>query len=187
MPEAAFAVRTLVALIFLTAAYGKLRHWAVFQGVIANYRLLPQVLVAPVAYLLPPVEVLLGAALLLGLGSPWPEFVAASLLMLFALAMGINIARGRRHIDCGCFQSALKQTLSWKLVIRNVVLSLLLGAAALSPGLPGDLFMLVNGLLAGGVLFIILQSLTLLWSIIPAWRRDFHDASAHDAHAGEGT
>ena len=187
MPEAALAVRSLVALIFLTAAYGKLRHWAVFQGVIANYRLLPEVLVAPVAYLLPPVEVLLGAALLPGLGSPWPDYVAATLLMLFALAMGMNIARGRRHIDCGCFQSALKQTLSWKLVIRNVVLSLLLGAAALSTGLPGDLFMLVNGLLVGGVLFVILQSFTLLWSIVPAWRRDFRDASVHDAHAGEGT
>lgn len=191
MPVAALGVRTLVALIFLTAACGKLRHWLVFQGVIANYRLLPEALVAPVAYLLPPVEALLGTALLLGLGSPWPEAAAASLLVLFAAAMGINIGRGRRHIDCGCFQSALKQSLSWKLVIRNVVLSLLLGVAAYTKGLPGDLYMLVNGLLTGGVLFIILQSLTLLWSIVPAWRRDFHDASDHDSHdsqqAGVGT
>jgi uncharacterized membrane protein YphA (DoxX/SURF4 family) len=183
MSEVALGVRTLVALIFLTAAYGKLRHGAAFQGVIANYRLLPEALVAPVAYLLPPVEALLGTGLLLGLGSPWPEAAAASLLVLFAVAMGINIGRGRRHIDCGCFQSALKQSLSWKLVVRNIVLSLLLGVAALARGLPGDLFMLVNGFLAGGVLFIILQSLTLLWSIVPAWRRDFNDASAHDPHA----
>jgi hypothetical protein len=185
MSEVAVAIRTLVALIFLTAAYGKARHWAVFQGVIANYRLLPEVLVAPVAYLLPPVEALLGTALLMSVGSPWPEAAAASLLVLFAIAMGINIARGRRHIDCGCFQSALKQSLSWKLVMRNVVLSPLLGVAALAGGLPGDLFMLVNGFLVGGVLFIILQSLTLLWSIVPAWRRDFHDASAHAAHAAD--
>jgi hypothetical protein len=184
MSEVAVAIRTLVALTFLTAAYGKVRHWAVFQGVIANYRLLPEVLVAPVAYLLPPVEALLGTALLLSVGSPWPEAAAGALLLLFAAAMGINIGRGRRHIDCGCFQSALKQSLSWKLVMRNVVLSLLLGGAALTGGLPGDLFMLVNGLLVGGVLFIILQSLTLLWSIVPAWRRDFHDASAHETHAG---
>jgi hypothetical protein len=187
MLEVALGARTLVALIFLTAAYGKLRHWAVFQGVVANYRLLPEVLVAPVAYLLPPVEALLGIALPLSLGTPWPEGAAASLLLLFAIAMGINIGRGRRHIDCGCFQSALEQSLSWKLVIRNVVLSLLLGGAAFERGLPGDLFMLVNGLLVGVVLFLILQSLTLLWSIVPAWRRDFHDASAHDgpaAHEG---
>ena len=100
MMEAGLAIRVLASLLFLTAAYGKLRHWTVFQGVIANYRLLPEVLVAPVAYLLPPVEALLGTALLLGLGSPWPEVAAAALLILFAVAMGINIGRGRRHIDC---------------------------------------------------------------------------------------
>ena len=46
--------------------------------------------------------------------------------------MGINLRRGRRHIDCGCFQSALKQTLSWTLVMRNVVLALLMAVALLS-------------------------------------------------------
>ena len=176
MAEVALAIRVLVALVFLTAAYGKLRHWAVFQGVIANYRLLPEVLVAPIAYALPPAEILLGAALLLGLGSPWPELAGAALLLLFALAMGINIGRGRRHIDCGCFQSALKQTLNWTLVIRNIVLSLLLGVALLTKGTPNDLFALVNGCLVGGVLFLILQSLSMLWSIVPAWRRISREA-----------
>ena len=109
--------------------------------------------------------------MLLGLGSPWPESGAAALLLLFAAGMGINLARGRRHIDCGCFQSALKQTLNWKLVIRNIALALLLGVVLLTPGPPGDMFVLVNGCLVGGVLFLILQSLTILWSIVPAWRR----------------
>ncbi len=181
MAEIALAIRVLVSLVFLTAAYGKFRHWSVFQGVVANYRLLPEVLVAPAAYLLPPLEALLGAALLLGLASPWAELGAAALLLLFAVAMGINIARGRRHIDCGCFQSALKQSLSWKLVMRNVALSLLLGVAVLTREAPSDLFMRVNGLLVGGVLFVILQSLNILWSIVPAWRRRTHDAHNHEA------
>lgn len=181
MAEVALAIRVLVSLVFLTAAYGKFRHWAVFQGVVANYRLLPQLLVAPLAYLLPPFEALLGTALLLGLGSPWAELGAAALLMLFAIAMGINVARGRRHIDCGCFQSTLKQSLSWKLVIRNLVLSLLLGVAVLTREGRSDLFMLVNGLLVGGVLFLVLQSLNILWSIFPAWRRRTHDAHNHES------
>ena len=171
MAEVGLAIRVLLSLVFLTAAYGKLRHWTVFQGVVANYRLLPQELVAPVAYLLPPVEALLGAGLLLGLGSPWPELGAAALLLLFAWAMGLNVHRGRRHIDCGCFQSALKQSLSWKLVIRNIALSMLLGVSLLTRTAPDDVFAVVNAGLVGGVLFIILQSLTLLWSIDPAWRR----------------
>jgi uncharacterized membrane protein YphA (DoxX/SURF4 family) len=184
MAEVALAIRVLVSLVFLTAAYGKLRHWTALQGVVANYRLLPQVLVAPVAYVLPPVEALLGAALLLSLGSPWPEAGTAALLMLFAVAMGINIARGRRHIDCGCFQSALKQTLSWTLVLRNVALSLLLCVALLTRGLPDDLFAVVNAWLVGGVLFVILQSLTILWSIVPAWRRNLRTVSPDEAGVG---
>src|ERR1700737_1877413 len=138
-PEVTIAIRTLVALVYLAAAFGKMRYWPVFQGVISNYRLLPDFLVAPVAYVLPPVEALLGATLLLGLAFPWPEVGAAALLLLFAVAMGINLRRGRRHIDCGCFQSALKQTLSWTLVVRNVVMALLLGLAMLSAGGSADL------------------------------------------------
>jgi hypothetical protein len=114
---------------------------------------------------------LLGATLLLGLAFPWPELGAAALLLLFALAMGINLRRGRRHIDCGCFQSALEQTLSWTLVMRNAVLALLMGLALLSNDAPHDLLTLMNGYLAGAVLFIILQALGILWSISPAWRR----------------
>ena len=171
MAPFALAIRTLISLVFLTAAYGKLRHGAPFQGILANYRLLPDAMVAPAAYLIPPAELLLGATLLLSVAYPWPELSAAGLLLLFALAMGINLRRGRRHIDCGCFQSALKQTLSWTLVMRNVVLALLIGVALLSNDAPHDLLTLVNGYLAGAVLFIILQALGILWSISPAWRR----------------
>jgi uncharacterized membrane protein YphA (DoxX/SURF4 family) len=171
MAPFALAVRTLISLVFLTAAYGKLRHGTAFQGVVANYRLLPDAMVAPVAYLIAPIELLLGATLLPGLAYPWPELGAAAMLMLFALAMGINLRRGRRHIDCGCFQSALKQTLSWILVMRNVALALLMGVTLLSNEMPLDRLTLVNGYLAGGVLFIILHALEILWSISPAWRR----------------
>jgi uncharacterized membrane protein YphA (DoxX/SURF4 family) len=171
MAPFALAIRTLISLVFLTAAYGKLRYGAPFQGVVANFRLLPALMVAPVAYSIPPVELLLGAALLLGVAHPWPELSAAGLLLLFALAMGINLRRGRRHIDCGCFQSALKQSLSWALVMRNVVLALLIGVALLSNQVPDDLLTLVNGYLAGAALFIILHTLGILWSISPARHR----------------
>ena len=163
------AIRMLVSLVFLTAAYGKLRHVVAFQGVVANYRLLPDAAVVPAAYLIPPAELLLGATLLLNLAFPWPLLCAAALLLLFALAMGVNLRRGRRYIDCGCFQGALRQTLSWTLVVRNAVLALLLGIALLSNDTPHDFLALTNGYLAGAVLFIILQALGILWSISPAW------------------
>jgi len=170
-PEAIIAVRTLIALIFLSAAVGKMRNWQIFRGVVANYRLLPPVLVGPVTYVLPPAEAAIGAALPTGLLTPWLPAAAAGLLGVFAVAMGINLLRGRRYIDCGCFQGTLKQPLSWILVTRNGLLaSLLLAAGAAPSGQPGG-WTAANGLLAGVALFIVLQSLNTLWAIVPAVRR----------------
>jgi hypothetical protein len=169
MNEIALAIRVLVALVFLTAALGKVRHRLAFQGVVANYRLMPQIAVPAFALLLPPVEAAVAAALLFA-PSSWPEESAAILLVLFAAAMAVNIWRGRRHIDCGCFQSALKQTLSWTLVARNAGLALLLAVPAAVPEGALQDSGTAEALLMGTVLFVLLQSMNILWSVVPAWR-----------------
>ncbi|MBT2187284.1 methylamine utilization protein MauE [Sphingobium sp. H33] len=115
-----------IGLIFTTAGIVKLRHRRLLPGVIANYRLLPDALVSPAATLLPLAEILIGAALIAGL-RPVPALLGIALLGLFALAMAINILRGRSHISCGCGRPELSQSLSWTLVLRN----LLFGAALL--------------------------------------------------------
>ncbi|HMA52551.1 MAG TPA: MauE/DoxX family redox-associated membrane protein [Magnetospirillaceae bacterium] len=180
MAEFSFAIRALVGLIFLAAAWGKLRHRLEFQGVVANYKLLPDALVAPFALILPPLEAVVGALLPTGFFSPWAELTAAGLLAVFAAAMALNIRRGRTDIDCGCFQSALKQTLGWTLVARNAVLVLAVGLAAV----PFDAIPpwgRAEGLMAGAVMFVLVQSLNVLWSVRPAWIK----APAHD-HGGAG-
>ncbi len=171
MNEIAIAIRVLLALVFLSAAPGKICHRLAFQGVVANYRLLPESVVPAFALLLPLVEAAVAGALLFA-PPPWPEFSAATLLVLFAAAMAINIRRGRRHIDCGCFQSALKQTLSWTLVGRNAGLALLVAVSAALPeaGWPGSGAALVEAVLIGTVMFVLLQTMNILWSVVPAWR-----------------
>ena len=82
------------ALIFFSAAAGKMRNWPTFRGVVANYRLLPEFLVAPVAYLLPPLEAAIGVGLLTPWASPWAERAAAAMFTLFATAMAVNLTRG---------------------------------------------------------------------------------------------
>ena len=122
----------LIALVFLQAGVSKLLSRDEFQGIVANYRLLPAALVVPFAALLPFAELAAGLGVL-SMATRAPAAVLASaLLLLFATAMAINLARGRRDIDCGCFKSALKQTISAWLIGRN----LLLGAVALALLLP---------------------------------------------------
>ena len=176
MNEIALAIRVLVALVFLGAALGKMRHHSTFQGVVSNYRLLPEVTVATFALLLPPIEVTVAAALIIA-PSFWPEASAAALLLVFAAAMAINILRGRRHIDCGCFQSALKQTLSWTLVMRNAGLAVLLVVPATVPANPLAQSVAAEALLVGAVLFVLLQSMNILWSVVPSWRVRTHPGS----------
>ena len=122
---AGYAASVGVGLVFLTAGVEKFRHRALLPGVIANYRLLPEKLIAPAAFALPFTEMAVGAALVIGL-TPAPIIAAMLLLALFAGAMAINILRGRRHISCGCGRPELQQSLGWPLVARNLLLMALI-------------------------------------------------------------
>jgi hypothetical protein len=123
-----------LALVFAAAAAGKLRAREEFVGVVGNYRLLPGPAVRPVALALPLAEV----AVALGLVVPATRRVAAvgaiALLVLFGLAVAVNLLRGRRYIDCGCFRFSMRQPLGWGLVGRNAGLILL----GLVPALAGE-------------------------------------------------
>jgi K+-transporting ATPase KdpF subunit len=114
-----------VGLIFLESGFGKLRHRKLLPGIVANYRLLPAGLVGPFSVTLPSVEIMIGAALLVNL-APATNMAGASLLGLFALAMAINLGRGRRDISCGCGRPDLGHRISWELVLRNLALAALL-------------------------------------------------------------
>jgi len=168
--EFVIALRIAAALLFATAAVGKMRRWGTFEGVVANYRLLPDALNLAVAWLLPPGEMLLALALILGV--PGALIAASGLLCLFAAAMAVNLKRGRTHIDCGCFDASLRQTLRWSLVVRNVALACLLIVAARSQDAvaAGDTATLTMGVLAGAAFFVVMQCANIL-TALPVKRR----------------
>lgn len=91
-----------LALILVAAAIPKIRNADEFQGVVTNYRLLPSFMVAPFAKLLPWLELGSAIALLVPPVREVAAWVAAGLFMMFAMALAINVGRGRTHIDCGC-------------------------------------------------------------------------------------
>lgn len=144
-------------MVFAEAGLAKLRHRDVLPGVVANYRLLPEALVAPVSAVLPWVEAGLALALLAGVTGILPAAIttgaaalASALLLVFAGAIAINIRRGRSHIDCGCGRSSLRQPLHRGMVLRNVALAALVALRivpqARAPGLADIALALVAGL-----------------------------------------
>lgn len=133
---AGLAGRVCVGLVFGLAAFDKMLHWRILEGVIRNYRLLPEMLIKPAAYALPPLELTVSLALLGGV-MLFPAVASAmALLLIFALAMVTNIRRGRRYIDCGCHQSFLRQVVRPALVVRNLILIGILSASLASPPTP---------------------------------------------------
>lgn len=158
------AGRVCVGLVFVLAAVQKAQAWKLLPGVISNYRLLPRFTVPVAAALLPPVELALGLLLLSAQAMAWAQFAAMALLALFAAAMAINIRRGRDHIDCGCGQSFLKQSLRWSLVARNGALALLLLPSLSTP--PMSMSLVLSGV-AGGLAFFLLYLVLNTLSALP--------------------
>lgn len=158
-------------MVFAESGLAKLRHRDVLPGVVANYRLLPEGAVDPVSAALPWVEVVLAVMLLAGAAGALPAPVAAGsalaaagLLVVFALAIAINIRRGRTHIDCGCGRSQLRQPLNRGMVLRNLVLAALVAVRAVpQPGAPG-LADIALALVAGLAIWL----LTLMFNALSA-------------------
>lgn len=120
----------VLALVFARSAAHKVAEFSFFRATLDEYRLLPALFVSPIAMALAVAEVAAIGLLLL------PEYRAAgasvgmSLLLLYAIAMGINLHRGRYRIDCGC--GGPGQMISWASVIRNLVLAGCAGFVALN-------------------------------------------------------
>lgn len=103
-----------------------------FCATVGDYRILPQRLAFPSALILIGLELALGIALWFPMARSLALVGSAGLLTLYATAIGVNLLRGRRHIDCGCSAPGLRQPLRTGLVWRNLALA----AAAMAGSLP---------------------------------------------------
>ena len=134
---AAGAIVGALALVMFAAAWHKLSQVEVFAGALSAYGLLPQASIRPMVRVLPAIEAALGVGLLVPATRAPALLALGGLLLVYAAAMGINLARGRQDIDCGC--GAGSHPLSWGLVARNGVLAgAALAASSPAPERPMD-------------------------------------------------
>lgn len=165
------AARIGLGLMLLLPAAAKLRKWSEFRGVVAAYRIGPSWAVLPLAILIPLAEAAAGLALVLGIGTTSAALAAFCLLLVFALAMAVNLLRGRAHIDCGCFQSSSRQSLDWRLVTRNGVLCVVAVILMLTPmPVASDWLTAVP---AAAVFYLLQLALVELWALDASRRAAF--------------
>jgi hypothetical protein len=124
--------RLTTAVIFALAAFHAMREWTVFGGIVEQYRIAPRWLAPIAARVLPPLELAAGAALVLPMTSGIGAVLGLCLMVLFTMAIAVNLARGRVSIDCGC-GGASGQKLSPGLVVRNLVVAFGLVIALMAP------------------------------------------------------
>jgi hypothetical protein len=124
--------RLTIAVIFALAAFQAMREWAVFGGIVEQYRMAPRRLALIAARILPPLELAAAAALVLPITSSAGAVLGLCLMALFTVAITVNLLRGRVSIDCGC-GGASGQKLSIGLVVRNLVVTVGLVVAWVAP------------------------------------------------------
>ena len=136
VPAVVLVVRVVLGAIFLVAGASKVGHAAEFAQQIAAFRLLPQPVIAPMALVLPFLELLLGGYLVIGLFTRVAAWIAALLLLAFDGAIASAVVRGMT-LNCGCFGTHDTTVTTWAEVARDAVFVLLALFVALRP--PGML------------------------------------------------
>ena len=115
--------RLAIAAVFALAAYHAVREWAVFGGIVEQYRVVPRWLAQFAAWVLPPLEYLTAVCLVVPATGRAGALAGLFLMLLFTAAIAVNLGRGRVSIDCGC-GGATGQKLSSGLMVRNLLISL---------------------------------------------------------------
>lgn len=124
-PWVATVARWVLGGVFLVAGALKLPDPDAAVRAVRAYRLLPEPLVAPVAFGLPVLEIAVGLALVAGVFVRTAAVAGAALLVVFLAGVGSAWARGLQ-IDCGCFggggEVAAGETAYPAEVVRDVAL-----------------------------------------------------------------
>jgi hypothetical protein len=131
-PAIGWLIVVSLAALFGAAAVHKLNSAAEFAKTLEAYRLLPQKSAPWAARLLPFVELVICLGLLVPASRRPACLVAGVTLAIYAGAIGINLARGRLDLDCGCGVARDRQPIGSWMLLRNGALA----AAALAAGLP---------------------------------------------------
>jgi uncharacterized membrane protein YphA (DoxX/SURF4 family)/peroxiredoxin len=116
-------LRVALAAVFTTAGFAKLIDLTGSRRGVADFGI-PRLLTGALGTLLPVVELGVAAALLLDEASLWGAVGALALLLAFAAAMSVNLARGRTP-ECRCFGQVHSAPASWPAVGRNLGLAAL--------------------------------------------------------------
>lgn len=155
------------AAMWLISGADKLRNLRRFEAALSAYDLLPsKQLLRPAAYSIALIELAMGVLAVARWTGTGPS--SAILLLIYSAAVGVNLFRGRRGIDCGCsFSRTSPLRISEWLIARNLLLASL-GFAMVLPVGPramavGDALTVAAGVAIAGLFYQAANQLAATW------------------------
>jgi len=115
---AIIGLRLLVGGVFIYAAIPKILEPDAFAETVFNYQILPEILVNPVAIVLPWMELLTGAFIIIGIWLEGALIIYNLLMITFISVLAFNTARGL-NINCGCFSQGSGDIINMGTIIRH--------------------------------------------------------------------
>lgn len=117
----AFVLRLLVGGAFIYAGSLKALDPAGFAQAVDNFRLLPYPLSCAIGVYLPWLEILAGAALVIGIFRAGATLLLGGLLVAFLVVLASAWARGL-DISCGCFGHSTGNGHLWKSIVLDIAI-----------------------------------------------------------------
>jgi uncharacterized membrane protein YphA (DoxX/SURF4 family) len=113
--------RLAVGGVFVFASLDKLAHPDGFALAVSHYRMVPMPLLHLFASLLPMLELVAGAALILGFRVRGAALLTFLMTVMFIVAIAAALFRGL-DISCGCFNTDGGHGVGMDLLLRDLVL-----------------------------------------------------------------
>jgi uncharacterized membrane protein YphA (DoxX/SURF4 family) len=123
LPWLGLAIRLAAAAVWIVAGVAKIPQIETFHVLVERYGILPPVLAAPFAYVLPFVELGIGSYLAAGLFVRGTALAGTILFAVFLAAQAQAWARGLA-LDCGCFGPTVQTLVGPATILRDVALGI---------------------------------------------------------------
>ena len=118
-------LRVIIGIVFLISSIGKIIDHKKFIQIVINYEILSPSLSLLYGFFLPYIELIIAIMIILGLFVDAAGYVGILMILSFIYAVSVNVVRGRKNLDCGCFGKFLERKLGLPTLLDDIVILLL--------------------------------------------------------------
>jgi hypothetical protein len=123
-PAIGILVLACVALLFASAGVHKLRDIGRFDEIFAAYEIVPAAWGTMISRLVPILEIAVAVGLAVKVSRPYAAAFGIVMLAGYAVAIAVNLRRGRRDLACGCGGPGDRRPIAAWMIGRNAVIAL---------------------------------------------------------------